>query len=147
YKEGGRSVLHDVNIVIYGDDSSRYDQIYGSEFAYDPNTGEITATGEVHIDLQSNMQGASQPDQAIPQELNNPIHLKTSGLTFNQKTGVAHTDKLVEFSVPHASGRAVGATYMAKAKTMRLLSQVQFDILDAVSTHVTATRTDITQAP
>src|SRR5437588_5936382 len=71
YKQGGRSVLHEVNIVIYGDNSSRFDQIYGSEFAYDPNSGDITAAGEVHIDLQSNIQGAAQPDQAPPQELNN----------------------------------------------------------------------------
>src|SRR5437868_2013773 len=50
YKESGRSVLHEVNIVIYGDNSTRFDQIYGSEFAYDPSTGDITAAGEVHID-------------------------------------------------------------------------------------------------
>ncbi|MFL6300915.1 MAG: LPS export ABC transporter periplasmic protein LptC [Terriglobales bacterium] len=147
YKDTGRSVLHDVNIVIYGDNSTRFDQIYGSEFAYDPKTGDITAAGEVHIDLQSNTQGAAQPDQATPQELINPIHLKTSGLSFNQKTGIAHTDKLVEFSVPHASGSAVGATYLAKSNAMHLLSQVQFDILDAVATHVTATKADMTQQP
>jgi lipopolysaccharide export system protein LptA len=147
YKQGGRSMLHEVNIVIYGDNSSRFDQIYGSEFAYDPNTGDITADGEVHIDLQSNAQGAAQPDQAPPQELNNPIHLKTSGLSFNQKTGIAHTDKVVEFRVPHASGSAVGATYEAKSNAMRLLSQVQFDILDQVATHVTAATAEITQQP
>lgn len=147
YKDTGRSVLHEVNIVIYGDNSSRFDQIYGSEFAYDPHSSDITAAGEVHIDLQSNMQGAAQPDQAPPQELNNPIHLKTSGLSFNQKTGIAHTDRLVEFSVPHASGSAVGATYSAKSSMMQLLSQVQFTILDAVSTHVTAAKADITQQP
>jgi len=147
YKEGGRSVLHEVNIVIYGDNSSRFDQIYGSEFAYDPNTGDITAAGEVHIDLQSNAQGAAQPDQAPPQELNNPIHLKTSGLSFNQKTGIAHTDKIVEFRVPHASGSALGATYEAKSNAMRLLSQVQFDIVDTVATHVTAAKAEITQQP
>src|SRR3954465_11269670 len=147
YKVGGRSVLHEVNIVIYGDNSSRFDQIYGSEFAYDPNTGDITAAGEVHIDLQSNAQGAAQPDQAPPQELNNPIHLKTSGLSFNQKSGIAHTDQLVEFRVPHASGSAVGATYDAKSNTMQLLSKVQFTILDQVATKVTASKAEMTQQP
>src|SRR5689334_24259978 len=29
FKEGGRAVLHEVNIIIYGDDSNRFDQIYG----------------------------------------------------------------------------------------------------------------------
>jgi len=140
YKDAGRAVLHDVNIIIYGDDSNRFDQIYGSEFAYDPASGDVTAAGEVQIDLQSNRQGGSLPDKAAPQELNNPIHLKTSGLSFNQKSGIAHTDKLVEFRVPHASGSAVGATYDAKTNTMNLLSKVQFTILDQVATKVSLRR-------
>jgi lipopolysaccharide export system protein LptA len=86
FKQAGRAVLHEVNIIIYGDNSNRFDQIYGSEFAYDPASGDVTAAGEVHIDLQSNTQGQSLPDQTAPQELNNPIHLKTSGLSFNQKS-------------------------------------------------------------
>ena len=147
YRDAGRAVLHDVNIIIYGDDSNRFDQIYGSEFAYDPASGDVTAAGEVQIDLQSNRQGGSLPDKAAPQELNNPIHLKTSGLSFNQKSGIAHTDKLVEFRVPHASGSAVGATYDAKTNTMNLLSKVQFIILDQVATKVTASKAQMTQQP
>jgi len=147
YKDAGRAVLHDVNIIIYGDDSNRFDQIYGSEFAYDPASGDVTAAGDVQIDLQSNRQGQSLPDKAAPQELNNPIHLKTSGLSFNQKSGIAHTDKLVEFRVPHASGSAVGATYDAKTNTMNLLSKVQFTILDQVATKVTAAKAQMTQQP
>jgi lipopolysaccharide export system protein LptA len=147
YKQAGRAVLHEVNIIIYGDNSNRFDQIYGSEFAYDPTSGDITAAGEVHIDLESNSQGQSLPDQAPPQELNNPIHLKTSGLSFNQKTGLARTDQLVEFRVPHANGSAVGAVYDSKTTTMKLLSKVQFTILDQVATKVTATKAEMSQQP
>src|SRR3954462_784964 len=147
FKQGGRAMLHEVNIIIYGDDSDRFDQIYGSEFAYDPASGNVTAAGEVHIDLESNNQGRSLPDQAPPQELNNPIHLKTSGLSFNQKTGIAHTDQVVEFRVPHASGSAVGATYEAKSYTMQLLSKVQFTIQDQVATRVIASKAEMTQQP
>src|SRR4051812_35346283 len=147
YKDAGRAVLHEVNIIIYGDNSNRFDQIYGSEFAYDPNTGDVTAAGQVQIDLQSNLQGQAQPDQAAPQELNNPIHLKTSGLSFNQKSGIAHTDERVEFRVPHASGSAVGAIYDAKTNTMNLLSKVEFTILDQVATKVTASKAEMTQQP
>jgi len=147
FKDAGRVVLHEVNIIIYGDDSNRFDQIYGSEFAYDPTSGDVTAAGEVHIDLESNTQGQLQPDQAPPPELNNPIHLKTSGLSFNQRSGIAHTDQLVEFRVPHASGSAVGAIYDAKTNTMKLLSDVQFTIMDQVATKVTASKAELTQQP
>src|SRR5262249_37158073 len=118
----GQASLHDVNIIIYGDRGDRYDEIYGSEFAYDPNTGNVAAEGIVHIDLQGTTDAAVRPDQAPPQETNNPIHLKTSSLIFNQKTGIAGTDKQVEFRVPHASGSAVGARYDSKSKHIQLLS-------------------------
>src|SRR5215510_13437719 len=36
FRAGGIAELKDVNIIIYGRDSSRFDQIYGSGFQYDP---------------------------------------------------------------------------------------------------------------
>src|SRR5690242_19153286 len=79
YKGGGKAELKDVNIIVYGREANRFDQIYGSNFEYDPNAGTIAAKGEVHIDLEGNAEGPINPDQTSPQELKNPIHLKTSG--------------------------------------------------------------------
>src|SRR5450755_3782975 len=45
FKLDGRAELHNVNIVLYGRDSTRFDQIYGNDFAYDPKTGDVTAKG------------------------------------------------------------------------------------------------------
>src|SRR5205085_2079617 len=106
FKQGGVTELHDVAITLYGRDASRFDQIYGSSFEYNPATGDIAAKGEVDIDLEANPQGLDKPDQAPPKELKNPVHVKTSGLVFNQKTGNAHTNQQVEFSIPQASGSA-----------------------------------------
>ena len=125
FKEHGHAELHDVTITIYGRDSSRFDQVYGKDFDYDQQSGDVTGKGEVSIDLQSNPQGASDPDQAAPKELKNPIHLKTTNLVFNQKTGDAWTPALVEFRVPQASGSAVGANYVAKDSILTLKSQVR----------------------
>src|SRR5438445_4513002 len=97
FKQGGRAELHDVAITLYGRDSSRFDQIYGSDFDYDPQSGNVSAKGEVQIDLEANPAGLANSDQSTPKELKNPIHLKTSGLVFNQKTQDAHTDQKVEF--------------------------------------------------
>src|SRR5215471_7697898 len=76
FKVNGRAELHDVTIVLYGRDSSRFDQIYGDDFAFDPATGNVTAQGDVQIDLVDNPSGLTRPDQAPPKELKNPIHLK-----------------------------------------------------------------------
>lgn len=147
YKEGGRAKLQDVNIVIYGRKANRFDQIYGSGFEYDPQAGTITATGEVHIDLEANQEGPEKPDQQQPNELKNPIHLLTSGLVFNQKTGFAQTDQRVEFRVPQANGSAVGATYDSKANLLSLKSNVKIEIPGPRPTTIDASRGTITKDP
>jgi len=124
FKQGGRAELHDVEITLYGHDSSRFDQIYGQDFDYDPQSGDVTAKGEVQIDLVSNPEGLRSPDQSPPKELKNPIHLKTRGLVFNQKTGNAWTRERVEFHVAQASGSAVGVSYTAEDSVLALRSQV-----------------------
>jgi lipopolysaccharide export system protein LptA len=124
YKNTGKAALQDVNIIVYGRDASRFDQIYGAEFEYDNKTGNVSARGEVDIDLEANTAGPSRPDQATPAELKNPIHLKTSGLIFNQKTGLAHTDEQIEFHIPQADGTARGVEYDSKTNRLTLGSDV-----------------------
>ncbi len=116
--------MHNVSIVLYGRDSSRFDQIYGDDFAYDPKTGDVTAKGDVQIDLVANPTGLASPDQATPKELKNPIHLKTRDLVFNRESGNASTDAMVEFRTPQATGSAVGVKYAGKSNTLTLSSQI-----------------------
>lgn len=128
FKGGGQAELHDVTITIYGRDSSRFDQVYGKNFEYDQRSGDVTSKGEVSIDLQANPEGASNSDQAAPKELKDPIHVKTTNLVFNQKTGDAWTDSLVEFHVPQTSGSAVGAKYSAQDNLLTLQSDVRMTV-------------------
>src|SRR6185436_3015814 len=125
FKQGGRAELHDVTITLYGHDSSRFDQVYGEAFDYDPQSGNVTSNGEVSIDLQSNPQGILHPDQTMPHELKNPIHLKTSNVVFNKNSGDAWTPAAIEFRVPQASGSAVGARYLAKERSEEHTSELQ----------------------
>ncbi len=143
FKDGGRTELHDVRITVYGRDSSRFDQLYGSDFEYDPHSGDAVAQGEVQIDLNANPTGTTQPDQAAPGQLKNAIHLKTSGLIFNQKTGNAYTKKLIEFQLPQGSGSAQGFTYTAKDNALTLDSQVRILIAGVNQATITASRGSI----
>src|SRR5579864_105266 len=131
FKLNGRAELHNVNIVLYGRDSSRFDQIYGDDFAYDPKTGDVTANGEVQIDLEANPAGASSPDQAVPVEVKNPIHLKTRDLVFNRESGNASTAARVEFQTPQASGWAVGVTYFGRTNKLTLGSEIHIVLAGA----------------
>jgi lipopolysaccharide export system protein LptA len=144
FKLNGSAELRNVNIILYGRDSSRFDQIYGDDFTYDKDSGNVTARGAVQIDLQANPGGEAQPDQSAPKELKNPIHLKTSDLVFNQASGDAYTAARVDFRTPQASGWAVGVAYSAKTNTLTLESQVHVALSgqneSLVATHGVITR-------
>jgi lipopolysaccharide export system protein LptA len=124
FKKGGHADLKNVHIVVYGKAHDRFDQIYGNEFTYDPETGDINAIGEVHIDLQGYAEGPAKPDQAPPEELKNPIHILAHSLSFNQKSGQAHTDGEIEFRTLQASGTATGAFYDSNTNELQLKSDV-----------------------
>ena len=147
FKAGGHADLRNVHIVVYGREHDRYDQIYGNQFTYDPQTGDINAVGEVHIDLQGNVEGPQKPDQAPPDELKNPIHLLTHSLTFNQKTGVAHTDEVVYFRTSQANGSAKGAYYDSKSNELLLKSDVHIVTTGLHPAIITGTSGTIQKTP
>ena len=128
FKLNGNAELHDVSILLYGRDSTRFDQIYGDDFSFNQATGDVTAKGEVQIDLVANPSGMTSADQAAPKELKNPIHLKTRDLVFNRDTGNASTPARVEFQTAQARGWAVGAEYAGKSNLLTLSSQIHVTV-------------------
>ncbi len=147
FQVDGRAELHNVAITLYGRDSTRFDQIYGSDFEYDQRSGDVVAKGEVQIDLEANPAGLASPDQATPVELKNPIHLKTSGLTFNQKTDNAVTKQRVDFRIAQASGSAVGVVFDGKNGVLTLQSQVSLTLTGPTPATVTAAHGMILKDP
>jgi lipopolysaccharide export system protein LptA len=147
FKFNGNAELHNVNIILYGRDSSRFDQIYGENFAYNQKTGDVTATGEVQIDLVANPAGLASPDQATPKEIKNPIHLKTRDLVFNKDTGNAFTNARVEVVTPQASGWAMGVKYASKTQMLTLESQIHLSLTGPQSADVEAQSGAITNEP
>jgi len=147
FKEGGRAELHNVKIVVYGKDSSRFDRIAGDDFEFDPKSGEITGKGRVLIDLQANPEGIKSADQAVPAETGKPIHLETDGLAFNKNTGDAVATGKVTFQTPEATGSAIGANYVAKTGTMTLRSSVEMAVTHPQPFHLLADHGVISKRP
>jgi lipopolysaccharide export system protein LptA len=147
FKAGGHADLRNVHIVVYGHEHDRYDQIYGNQFTYNPETGDINAIGEVHIDLQGNSEGPQKPDQAPPDELKNPIHILTHALTFNQKTGVAETNEVLEFRTAQAYGSARGAYYDSRTNSLQLKSDVHVVTTGQHPAVITGTSATIQKTP
>ncbi|MGD0792549.1 MAG: LPS export ABC transporter periplasmic protein LptC [Terriglobales bacterium] len=147
FKEGGRAELHNVKIVIYGKDASRFDRITGDDFEYDPASGNVNAKGTVLIDLEANPEGMRHSDQSPPEQTKQPIHLETNGLVFNKNTGDASATGKVVFQTPQASGSAVGIRYVAKTGTMNLLSAVALTVSRPQPVHLNADHGVISKQP
>lgn len=126
FKDNGHAVLHDVSITLYGPPgTNREDRVYGSDFDYDQKNGIASAQGQVQIDLQSPEPSASQQAGNGEQAEKNTIHVRASGIVFNQKTGTATTDQPLEFQLPQAAGKAVGASFDSKQGVLVLEKQVE----------------------
>ncbi len=124
YKRGGRAVLRDVSITLYGRDNARTDRVNGREFEYDPETGVARANGPVTIDIEAPA-GATGPAGATPgTAAANTVHVTTSGLIFNQKTGKAETPEMLNFTFAQSHGSAKGASYDSKEGLLVLQSAV-----------------------
>lgn len=119
----GHVLLHDVDITLYGPPGSgRQDRIWGSDFDYDENHGIAVSRGDVNIELAG---VKAQTGAVASQPQSNAIRVRTSGLTFMQKTGDASTQQPLEFQLPRAAGTAIGASYNSKTGILVLNSAVK----------------------
>src|SRR5450759_4115277 len=147
FKAGGHAELHDVKIVIYGKDSSRFDRITGDDFEYDPASGDVSAKGTVLIDLEANPEGMRRSDQTPPEQTGEPIHLETNGLVFNKNTGDASATGKVVFQTQQASGSAMGLEYVAKTESLKLVSAVEVKVSRPQAASLSADHGQISKAP
>ncbi|MGH9566725.1 MAG: LptA/OstA family protein, partial [Candidatus Angelobacter sp.] len=136
-----------MSITVYGRDDNRSDQIYGSEFIYDPASGDVTANGEVHIDLAADSSVAAGGSLGPASQSGNFVHVNTSELTFNRKSGVAQTKQKIEFRFPGANGSAVGANYDSHLGALTLDSTVKIRTTEKQKATITGQSATITRDP
>jgi lipopolysaccharide export system protein LptA len=136
--KNNHALLHDVQIELYGEDGSRVDRIVGDEFEYDQQNSTATATGPVEITLMRPGVAPAIAPKATPGQVVNgkaiarplasaaqtaasgEIHVKTSGLTFDYKSGTTTTSQHVDFSMTQGEGSSMGATYDSQKGTLVL---------------------------
>ena len=141
----GKAELHDVKIELYSADGQSVDRIEGAEFEYDQKEGTATAAGPVEITLvKPSVAPAIAPKVAAGKPADEAakgtplasmeemaargeVHVKTSGLSFDEKSAVATTAEHVDFSMAQGSGSSMGATYDSKAGLLVLKSAVELN--------------------
>ena len=125
FKETDKTVLRDVSILLYGKEGARRDRITSSECEFDPGSGSLFIAGEVSMQLDSLLSGPpSDAEQAAP----NPVHIITSGLSFDQNTGVASTEQEVRFQFANGEGISQGAIYNPQEQLLVLQAGIELSI-------------------
>jgi lipopolysaccharide export system protein LptA len=129
FKSDGHAELHDVSITLYDAQGAPASRIYGSDFDWDPVNGVARAMGEVQIDFQGSTAPGAQAGKATSDDdvSKNTVHVKTSGLVFNKKTGQATTTEKLEFRLAEAAGSAMGASFDSQTGTLVLDADVAFN--------------------
>jgi lipopolysaccharide export system protein LptA len=146
----GKWLLHDAVMTFYGRVPNAVDHLYGSEVEYDEKLGVARAKGEVHMDLQAPQalagSGHAHADNAPPVGVADDalIHVRTSGLVYLRKLGVAATDQPVEFRYGSVLCTARGAEFNPGQSTLRLLADVVMNAqMHGQPVQVTAVRADM----
>ncbi len=139
--QGSRALLHDVQIELYSMDGKTVDRITGNEFEYDQKAGTAKAAGPVEIVIErpgvapaiaanaktdktkGTLLGAMESNAATGQ-----IDVKTSGLTFDQNTGLATTAERVAFTTLQGDGSSLGATFESEAGKLILDHAVELNV-------------------
>jgi len=131
--ESGKSVLEEMEIITYGAKGDRHDRIASKQCEYDSKAGRAHCAGAVEIELASlpgQAPAAAAPAPASGSAAEHRITAKTSSLTFEEKSGIASTEQPVEFQFSGGSGRAVGAVYDSKQRTLQLKAEVQIELVE-----------------
>jgi lipopolysaccharide export system protein LptA len=118
FREGGKSLLQDVWITIYGRQGQRFDNIHTRECDYLAAEGRVICAGEVSIDLESAEEARAEPGARA-------IRIRTAHITFDRESGEAWTERPVEFQFSYGSGRGVGVRYSTTRAVVRLEREVQ----------------------
>ncbi len=117
------SLLEEVKVTVFGKLGDRHDVIHTHSCRYAKSNGGIECSGDVQFDLESAADAArTQADSAAKANL---IHVETSGVTFNAKSGRADTTQPVQFTMPNGNGEGVGATYLSGDGVLRLEKDVR----------------------
>jgi len=112
FKQGGRRRVARVTITLYGGTPAAFDQIYGADL----NTILNPAMSQARVRcrwISKPIRAAGLIPISTSQRTENPVHLTTTNLLFNQKTETLHAGQS-RVRIPQANGSAIGLSYVGR---------------------------------
>jgi LPS export ABC transporter protein LptC/lipopolysaccharide transport protein LptA len=106
----GHHELENVNMAVYPPEGETPDQISAQRAIFQPDTNIVSFLGSVKIETKEKLK------------------VNTEALSFDQNSGIAHTDAPVSFERENLSGTSTGAVVEQKSKRLELKKDVNLTI-------------------
>ena len=100
--DGNTAELQDIELRLYRPDGMSYDRVKSAAASFNSNDNKLFSPGEAEITMEVPVEG--EPAKKL-------TSIRTSGITFDSKTGQASSDQAVKFSFANGSGTCTGASY------------------------------------
>jgi lipopolysaccharide export system protein LptA len=111
--------LEGLELKLMLKDQQHYDLIKSAKADFNQNEGRMFSDGAVEITLNVPIDG----------QIAHPLtSIKSSGITFDSKTGKAATDRAAQFTFENGDGKCVGAAYDPTTHELHLLHQAVLNL-------------------
>ncbi len=117
-KDSNQVHLEQVRLKIYNKTGDEYDLVKSVKAELDQASSRLFSEGEVDITLSIPVSG--QPTRP-------PVTIKSSGVTFEVKTGKATTERPTSFTFKNGTGKSAGASYDATKRELILPRDAEID--------------------
>ena len=109
--------LKQVELKIYSKDGASFDLVKSNQAEFHMNETKLYSDGDVDITMR-----VPTDDKAPPSRI---VNVKSSGISFDTKTGRAASGRRTYFETERGKGSGVGATYDPATRELRLHDQVE----------------------
>jgi lipopolysaccharide export system protein LptA len=119
FREGGATVLEDVQVEVFGRDGRRRDMLRTRQCDYNQQSGDFFSAGEVEIELN-----AARPGE-LASPVSESIQLVTSQLYFRKAGALVESDQPVQFRYGAIRGSSLGLSYATREGSLELRRDVR----------------------
>ncbi len=115
-KEPSSFELLQVELRVFDKDGARFDQVRSAKAQFDIARGVLYSEGDVQITM-------GVPAGQAP--LGRLVFIRTSGATFESRTGKAYTGRPAFFTFDQGEGKSIGAAYDPAFRELHMKSQAE----------------------
>ncbi|MBI3473163.1 MAG: LPS export ABC transporter periplasmic protein LptC, partial [Candidatus Solibacter usitatus] len=107
--------LEGVRLHIFQKDGGQYHRFESASAVFNPSQDQIFSEGAVTITLGVPIKGEAKRQL---------VSIRTSGVTFEGKRGLASTDRVAEFVFENGTGKSTGAAYDVNSRELQMRGNV-----------------------